>query len=145
MNTKKQINRTSVKFYIYFLIAASFLGTSCQKQKTDRLEGYWHLQHVTQCDTVPKTFLPGDNPGNYFAFFEDNTLSVTYVEGNNRTESFQGKWILESRNKNLTMNFLLIGKRYNRMYNVKKLTKKEIRLEYSDVNGDLWKFIFYKL
>ena len=76
MNTEKPINRILMKFYIYFLIIASFLWTSCQKQTTDRLVGYWHLQSVTQCDTIPKTFSPGDNPGNYYAFFQDNTLSV---------------------------------------------------------------------
>ena len=133
-----------MKPYIYFLIVILFLGISCQKQAINRLEGYWHLQRVTQCDTVPKTFLPGDNPGNYYAFFKDNTLSVTYVEENSKIESFQGKWALENHSKNLVINFLLIGKRYNRTYTVKKLNKSEMRLEYTDTNGDKWKYLFYK-
>lgn len=135
------------KFNIVVLCLLAFVLTSCDfgNSKSDRLVGYWSLQNVYLNDSVPEAYVyPGDKAGNYYAFYEDNTMSVSYVKtATTIIESFQGTWEI-GKSKTLVMNFLLMGKRYYRTYKILKLNSAEMRLQYIDDDGGVWTFYLYK-
>jgi len=93
----------------------------------------WNLQKVTMNgqqinDSLQYNIIPGYT---YYTFFFEQSLTVrTYAQGQITTSS-DGFYNL-GNNSMLKMRFTILNKRYNINAKIKKLTKKELNLEYED-------------
>ena len=109
-----------------------FCLTSCDKE--DKLMNRWNLQHVSVNGGALKDssiyhLLPRYTD---YVFFIENSLSVeTYIPLNGQfTSSADGYYKL--KNSTLEMRFRILNQKTNITAKIKKLTKKELHLEYSD-------------
>jgi len=116
-------------FLLFSLLLFSL--SSCDKQ--EMLYNTWQLQSVKvngqpYTDSVQYNLIPNYT---YYYFFYENSLMVrTYAMGQ-ITTSADGFYKLDSKSK-LEMRFTILNKRYNINAKIKKLTKKELNLEYED-------------
>ena len=112
-----------------FLLSACFV--CCDKQ--EMLYNSWQLQSVKMngkpySDSLQYNLTPNYT---YYTFFYDNALIVRTYAMQQITTSSDGFYKLESNSK-LEMSFTILNKRYSINAKIKKLTKKELNLEYED-------------
>jgi len=108
-----------------------FLLSACDKQ--ERLYNRWNLQYVTMNgveikDTSQYNVIPYYTT---YSFLYENRLNIyTYARGV-FVETADG-FYQRKKNSMLNMSFTIMNKKYDIKAKVKKLTKKEMHLEYTD-------------
>jgi hypothetical protein len=119
-----------------FLLSAFCLCTlnGCDKETT--LRNRWNLQKVyingeQVTNSTEYNLLPYYT--NYYFYYE-NSLNVSTRAKGEATESADGWYKLQSKST-LQMRFTILDKRYNITAKIKKMTKKEMHLEYT-ANGN---------
>jgi len=116
-------------FLLFSLLLFSL--SSCDKE--EMLYNTWHLQSVTMNgqalnDSSQFNVIPNYT---FYTFFYGNSLTVqTFAEGR-RISSSDGIYNLVGKSK-IEMSFTILYNRYNINAKIKKLTKKELNLEYED-------------
>lgn len=139
------------KIFSVLILALIFLS-ACRYEEPSfslhspehRLIGYWSLQNVYKNGVaIDSVELYANAVGNYYAFFYDGPFSVTaYIDGI-LTESVKGGWEFQNKHKELLLDFTLKNHRYAYTAEIKKLTMKQLKYEYKDENGNVWKLEFY--
>ncbi len=146
-----------MKRIISIIILCSFVGitfSGCRyeegpgisfKKPEDRIQGYWLLERVFKNgEQVIKVDEPANKVSNYYAFFFDGYLAVTAYDNGTTRESPTGKWLFQNGEKNLKMDFVLMGKHYMYEARIKKLSDQELRYEYTDEEGNEWRLVLFK-
>ena len=127
--------------FILLIVFVSFTLSSCDKE--ERLYGSWRLQTVfmngdTLNDSLQFNVLPRYT---FYTFsFSNNLLVQTYALGI-PVSSPDGFYKFEN-NSTIEMNYTLLYKQYNIKAKIKKLTKRELDLEYDD-NGNHYSLVLY--
>lgn len=113
-----------------------------------RIIGSWQITHTylngTEIDSTNssifnETGCRANTPGTYYYIYADYVLQVmAYYNGEIRYSS-AGNWYFQNDFKDLVMQFSILGKRYNYMAAVQKLSRKELIYEYDDDQGNHWK------
>jgi len=116
-----------------FLLSAFCLFSLSSCDKEELLYNTWNLQSVTMngqpfSDSLQYNLLPTYT---YYSFFYQNSLTVRTYAMEQITTSSDGFYQLESGSK-VEMRFTILNKRFNINAKIKKLTKKELNLEYED-------------
>jgi len=130
------------RYYILLLLFCSsafllFCFSGCDKE--EKIMNIWNLQSVTMngktlTDSSQYHLLPRYT---YYSFYYENRMNVeTYAKGQ-FTESADGYYKLSKKNTILDMKFTILNQRSNISAKVKKLTKKELQLEYKN-NGNTY-------
>ena len=120
--------------FFALLLFCFFTLNSCDKETT--LRNRWNLQKVfingeEVSNSTEYNLLPYYT--NYFFYYENSLNVSTYVKGE-ATESADGWYQLESKST-IHMRFTILHKRYDIKAKIKKMTKKEMHLEYT-ANGN---------
>jgi hypothetical protein len=127
--------------FVPFIIALSSLATSCDKE--NMLYGTWRLQAVlmngdTLNDTLQFNVIPKYT---IYEFFYEHTFTVkTYISGQSVT-SPEGFYNIT--NNSLHMRYTLLYRRYDIPAKIKKLTRRELNLEY-EYEGNSYFLKFYR-
>jgi len=110
--------------------------TGCDKE--EMLINSWNLQTVlmnneplndsTRFNIIPKY--------TYYSFYYANSLTVSTLVNGKYTSSSNGSYRFADRST-LTMHFTLLYRTYDVTAEIKKLTRKELHLEYED-NGNTY-------
>ncbi len=113
-----------------------------------RIIGSWQVTHTylngteidsTNVDLLYETGYRANTPGTYYYIYADYVLQVmTFYNGEIRYSS-AGNWYFQNDFKDLVMQFSILGKRYNYVAAVQKLSRKELIYEYDDDMGNHWK------
>ena len=116
-----------------FLLSAFCIFSLSSCDKEEMLYSTWNLQSVTmngqalndssQFNVIPKF--------TYYTFYYGNSLTVQAFAEGQITTSSDGYYKLVDNSK-VEMKFTILYKRYNISAKIKKLTKKELNLEYED-------------
>jgi hypothetical protein len=132
----RQKNRNLFRRLIILLLPITCLLvlvtlTSCDKQ--EMIIKSWNLQSVLmngeplddslQFNVIPKY--------TYYSFSYANSLYVSTIAHNKRIESSDGFYKFASKST-IDMRFTLLYNRYDITANIKKLTRRELHLEYED-------------
>ena len=123
----------------FLLFALGFLSfMSCDKQ--EMLQNRWNLESVSvngsPIDSAHMKFhlLPKYT---YYIFFLENSLNIATLANGQYTESADGYYKFADRST-LEMRFKILGQpKQDIKAKIKKLTNKELNLEYTD-NGDTY-------
>jgi hypothetical protein len=116
-----------------FLLSAFCLFSLSSCDKEEMLYNTWNLQSVTKngkpyTDSVEYNLL---TTYTYYYFLYQNVLTVKTFAMDQITTSSDGFYELLSGSR-LKMRFTILNKRYELTAKIKKLTKKELHLEYED-------------
>ena len=113
-----------------------------------RIIGTWQVTHTflngteidsTNIDLIYETGYRANIPGTYYYIYADYVLEVmAYYNGEIRYSS-TGNWFFQNDYKDLVMRFSILGKRYDYMAAVQKLSRRELIYEYDDPDGNHWK------
>lgn len=142
-----------MKKIIPFMAIIALLMTACRYDEPvfsltspeNRLVGYWNLQGVKLNNVALDSAVNNANkPGNYYSFFYDGPMSVTAFISNQIFESTEGEWSFKNKYRELNINFVLRGQRFNYVADINKLSKRELKYTYKDNHGDEWQLTFYK-
>ena len=141
----RQLKLTAIAFLLFCSSALLlFCLTSCDKP--EMLINRWNLQTVTvngtPIDSLQMQYhlLPNYT---YYTFFIENVLNVDTKINGFYTSSADGYYKFTDKST-LEMNFTLLNKRNIITAKIKKLTKKELKLEYKDKNnGNTYFLILY--
>jgi hypothetical protein len=128
-------------FYL-FTFLPFFLLTFSSCDKEEMILKSWKLQTVLMNDEPLNDSLQFNllTTYTYYTFFYANSLTVrTYALGQHTT-SADGFYRINK--STLEMRFSLLYNRYNISAKIKKLTRRELNLEYTD-NGDTYFLKFY--
>lgn len=127
------------------LIAVACLCTSCYDEGTkinpeERVVGMWQLSHTYLNGTeIDSTTYYANKPGVYYYIYADHIMSVmTYYNGQIRESTFS-TYYFDKKYQNFTVDFSLLGRRYQYTAVIKKLSKKEFIYEYDDKYGNHWR------
>lgn len=109
-----------------------------------RLIGSWQLQHTFLNGTeIDSTDYYANMPGTYYYMYADHILNVmAYHNGELRQSTFS-TWVLQDKNKKLSIDFTVLGRRYTYTADIKKLTCKELFYEYDDEENNHWRLELY--
>jgi len=114
------------------------------REAETRLVGVWELVNVYKNgDKIITTDISANKPGTYYYIYFDYILSVTAIVNGNVRSSNQGFWKFENNEKELLIQFQLPGETYAYQAEIKKLTMSELRYEYTDEDGNIWRFEMY--
>lgn len=136
-----------------FLILMILVFTGCKyeegpfisfREAETRMVGSWKLGRTFKNgEPYADGELSANNPGSYYYFYYEGQMTVSaLVNGHVRTSN-QGFWRFQNRNKELEISFQLPGETYYYKAVIKKLTMSELRYEYYDSDGNLWRLEFY--
>ena len=113
-----------------------------------RIVGSWQVTHTylngteidsTNSDLVYETGYRANIPGTYYYIYADYVMQVmTYYNGDIRYSS-AGNWYFQNDFKDLGLQFSILGKRYNYVAAIQKLSRRELIYEYDDTEGNHWK------
>ena len=130
---QKNCFRPFALYLFCFLLSAFclFSLTSCDPE--EMLYNSWQLQSVKMngksvSDSLPYNLTPTRT---YYTFFYQNSLTVLTYAMQQITTSSDGYYELVG-NSRLKMSFTILNKRFEINAKIKKLTKKELNLEYED-------------
>ena len=139
------------KIFPVLILAALFLN-ACRYEEPVfslhspeyRLIGYWSLQTIYKNDVIIDSVeLHANAVGNYYAFFYDGPFAVTaYIDGV-LTESVKGSWSFQNNYKQLNLDFVLKNHHYVYTADIIKLSMRELKYEYEDEDGNIWRLEFY--
>ncbi|MBP1672576.1 MAG: hypothetical protein H6Q25_391 [Bacteroidetes bacterium] len=139
-----------MKKFALSCIAICLLLTGCKydegpfislREAETRLVGVWELINVYKNGEIPETVpYAAYKPGTYYTFYFDYLMSVTAIVNNNVRESTQGFWRFLDNEKNLEVQFQLPGESYFYEAQIKRLTMSELRYEFTDDEGNVWRF-----
>lgn len=109
-----------------------------------RMVGVWELVNVYKNGVEQtETELSANRPGSYYTFYYEGMLSVTAIVNGNIRESNQGFWNFQNNEKEIKVEYQLPGEDYLYEAEIKRLTMSELRYEYTDNEGNLWRFEMY--
>lgn len=113
-----------------------------------RIIGTWQITHTylngteidsTNSELIYNTGYRANIPGTYYYIYADYVLEVmAYYNGAIRYSS-TGNWFFQNDYKDLVMRFSILGKRYDYMAAVQKLSRRELIYEYDDPDGNHWR------
>ena len=134
------------------LVLAALFFSACRYEEPSfslhspeyRIIGYWALQNVYKNEVaIDSDELYANVPGNYYAFFYDGPFAVTaYIDGV-LTESVKGTWQFLNNYKQLDIDFVLKNHHYEYTADIIKLSMREMKYEYEDEDGNIWRLEFY--
>ena len=136
-------------FWIFILLA--FTGCKYEegplisfRETETRLVGSWELvRTLKNGESYEKGDLSANNPGTYYYFFFEGRITVSALINGQLRSSNQGFWRFKNRDKELEIDFQLPGEYYYYQAVIKRLTMSELRFEYYDSEGNLWRLEFY--
>jgi hypothetical protein len=119
-----------------------FILTGCPGSREDILYGDWRLQTVLMNGKPLEDSLQYNvAPNTRYTFFYFNSLTITAFVSGQPTTSFDGYYFFKDRST-LEMKYTLWYERYDITAKIKKLTKRELNLEYED-NGNTYFLTLY--
>ena len=133
---------------LLLLLSLAFMMTSCEKPEL-RIVGVWELQNVIKNGTTYTKLEDidhiGNKPTNYYNFgFGGNLVVNTYDSIDEvYAASVTGYWLLSNKNKDLEVSYTISHKNFRYVANIIKLSKKELKYEYTDNNNDKWELQFF--
>jgi hypothetical protein len=111
------------------------------REAETRLVGVWELVNVYKNgEQITETEISACQPGTYYTFYFDYLLAVTAIIDGNIRQSNQGFWRFQDNEKQLEVDFQLPGETYLYQAEIKRLTMSELRYEFTDDDGNLWRF-----
>ena len=136
-------------FWIFILLA--FTGCKYEegpfisfRETETRLVGSWELVRTFKNgESYEKGEFSANNPGTYYYFFFEGRMTVSALINGQARTSNQGFWRFKNRDKELEVDFQLPGEHYYYQAVIKRLTMSELRYEYYDSEGNLWRLEFY--
>lgn len=105
----------------------------------------WQLQKIRK-NGEEITEAPNDalKLYNYYTFFYGGDMTVvTYTNTGLSLESTHGEWSFEDKNKKLYVSFTLRNRNYTYTARIVKLSAKELKYRYTDLNNDEWTLEFF--
>ena len=138
-NIFRRLEFKKISFLLFSFLLFSL--TSCDPEET--ILGSWNLQAVsvngeTYTDSTQFHLLTRDT---YYNFFYMNSLDVRTNANGQYTASSNGFYKL-GKNSTLEMRFTILYQQNEFTAKIKKLTRKELNLEYED-NGDTYLLKLY--
>jgi len=139
------------KIFPILLLAVIFLN-ACRYEEPSfslhspeyRIIGYWSLQSVFKNEVaIDSVELYANAVGNYYAFFYDGPFAVTAYINSVLTESVKGSWGFQNNYKQLNLDFVLKNHHYVYTADIIKLSMREMKYEYEDEDGNIWRLEFY--
>jgi hypothetical protein len=94
-------------------------------------------------ETIEEADLHANRPGVYYNMYADHILTVMLYHNGQVRESTFSMWRLLDKNKQLSLDFTIIGHHYQYTAKVMKLTKKELIFEYDDEDHNHWRLVLY--
>lgn len=124
-----------------FLAALLFLLSACERAE-ERIVGTWQITHCYLNDNeIDTSSCYANNVRNYYSIYADHVMSVsTFHNGEIRQSTF-GIWDLTDRNKKLSFDFTLLGRKYSYVADVEKLTRRELIYRYDDDSDNQWRLV----
>ncbi|MDR1346445.1 MAG: hypothetical protein LBK03_07060 [Bacteroidales bacterium] len=132
---------------ILVIVLLSLLVGSCEEWTPEyRIINSWKLNKAClngQEIAADSTSVHANRSGAFYTFFSDPVMEVTVLINGTTKDSYRGNYSLGKKGKKLYVDFLLAGRAYKYTADIKKLTKDELKYEYKDEGGDLWRLEFY--
>lgn len=147
------------KHFALIILAVSLMalvGSSCRypqpafslKSPEYRIIGTWQITHTylngTEIDSTNKELIydtgyRANVPGTYYYIYADYVLQVMVYHNGEIRYSSAGNWYFQNDFKDLVMQFSIIGKHYNYMAAIQKLSNREMIYDYDDEDGNHWR------
>lgn len=131
-------------------MALAVVTVSCHRYPEDhtlslhqpeyRIVGVWEVTHCyLNGQETDSTGHQANNVRTYYQIYADHVMSVrTFYNGDFR-QSTMGIWSLAEKDRKLSMDFTLVGRRYSYLADIKRLSREELAYEYLDDDGNLWR------
>ena len=112
-----------------------------------RIVGAWQVTHTflngteidsTNRDLVYETGYRANIPGTYYYIYADYVMQVMTTYNGEIRYSSAGSWYFQNDFKDLVLQFSILGKRYNYVAAIQKLSRKELIYKYDDDQGNHW-------
>lgn len=148
------MKKISKLFLVALIAGLSALSVSCTypennwfslKNPEYRVIGTWQITHsYLNGEEVDSTnTYHANDVGAYFYFYPDYVLNVMTVYNGQIRQSTYGTWYFQNKNKELVLDFTILGKNYSYVAYIKKFSNKELFYEYDDRNGNHWRLEMY--
>lgn len=142
-----------MKKFAIICIVLGFIFCGCKydegpfislREAETRIAGVWELVNVYKNgEKITTSEFSAHTPGTYYTFYFDSMMSVTAIVNGNIRQSNQGYWYFKENEKMINIEFQLPGEHYMYDATIKKLTMSELRYEFTDQEGDVWRFELY--
>ena len=134
------------RFFLAFAIMASaLLFTSCYDEGSkinpeERIVGVWELSHTyLNGEEIDSTTYYANKPGTYYYIYADHIMTVMALYNGQIRESSFSTYYFSNKYQNITVDFSLLGRRYQYTAAIKKLSRKQFFIEYDDANENHWR------
>lgn len=105
-----------------------------------RMIGTWQLERTyLNGERIDSTNYYANMPGTYYYVYADHILNVVAFHNGEYRQSTFSTWVLRNKNKELEIDFTILGRRYNYTATIKKLSCNQLCYEYDDANGNHWR------
>lgn len=123
------------------LVSLIFLMPACERAE-ERIIGTWQITHCYLNGTeVDSTAYHANNVRNLYFIYADHVMSVNTSYNGQIRQSTSGFWDITCRNKKLSFDFTLLGRKYSYVADIEKLTRRELFYEYNDDDGNHWRLM----
>ena len=131
-------NRNNVVSFVFCFLLSTFcisIFVSCDKE--EKLYGSWLLQTtLLNGEPLNDSLQFNVSKYTYYTFFYQNSLTVTTSISGFKVDSPDGYYYFKN-NSTIQMKYTLLYNRYDITAKIKKLTNRELNLEYED-NGNTY-------
>lgn len=149
-----------MRFTQYLIVAmlglAAVTCTSCRypqpvfslHNSEYRIIGSWQIGHTylngteidsTHSSAIEATGSLANNIGTFYYIYADYVMQVMVYYNGDVRYSTTGNWYFQNNYKDLVISFHILGKKYQYVAAVQKLSRKELIYEYDDEDGNHWR------
>ena len=105
-----------------------------------RIVGVWQIAHTYLNGVeIDSTDYTGYAVNTYYYMYADHVMAVRANRNGEWRESIFATYILDPKKKTIALKYTLMGKNYDFVADVRRLSKKEFFIEFDDENGDHWR------
>ncbi|MBO4739467.1 MAG: hypothetical protein J5606_07905 [Bacteroidales bacterium] len=135
-----------IKFLIVGLFLLSISG-SCRYEEPsfsftrikDRIRGEWRVDKVEKNGEASTAFpCYEERQTSIFSFYQTGVCIIDYSQDNINIKTAEGTWNFGDKKKTLIVNVKGEQQIISRVYTIVKFSNKELKLTYTDSNGDKW-------
>ncbi len=151
MSRKKLLFATLLSLLAVTLVSCRYPQPVFSLHKPEyRIIGVWQVTHSylngteidsTNRELVYETGYRANIPGTYYYIYADYVLQVMASYNGEIRYSSAGNWYFQNDFKDLVMRFSILGKRYDFIASIQKLSRRELIYEYDDPDGNHWKIL----